>query len=555
MKEILRIIIIIIFFYLPSSIFQLVYAAFYEEINIGARAVALGGAFEAETQDVSGIFYNPASLTNLKGAEIFTAYESMYLGLSDESSLKRVAFSAGAPLNIKQKYFGTAGINYYKFELSDLYEETIIGIIHGYPIKRNLFYGLQLKVLKVGYGKTKYTEINPVFEGGYNKYAFGQDIGVIYILDNMNFGFSILNINQPDVGLKHKNKVKRNIRTGLSIKMNKLNLSSAVTYFQSSIRFRAGFETWFFSKRLFLRGGMNLGSWDYRNISVGFGYARDKYKIDYAWKYPLSGINDILGSHQLSFNYCFELFKVKEEEIKEKEEISIEGLEEPISVYLIEKPVDIPQEEVLKADSLIKEANGYILSGLFIEAFKKFKEADDILIKNEYVKKRLLKVEQIVRYFPEVKGVGRKERLVRNGIIGYIYSAPHDALNNIIYANQLWPGDRNIRKILIVVKEEFPDIFEEKKGMIGTNMVEQNLEKSLEMIYTGRYSEAVLKCREVLSLEPDNITALTRMGSAFWMMGKKDKAYNIWKKVLKLDPYNKEIIEQMKEYEKERKRK
>ena len=50
-------------------------------------------------------------------------------------------------------------------------------------------------------------------------------------------------------------------------------------------------------------------------------------------------------------------------------------------------------------------------------------------------------------------------------------------------------------------------------------------------------------CQDVLDLEPNNVTALEIMGSAFFLMEQKDKAVAVWRRVLELDPNNRSVRE------------
>lgn len=44
-------------------------------INLGARAAALGGAFTAIVDDSTSVYYNPAGVANLKMIEINVNYD------------------------------------------------------------------------------------------------------------------------------------------------------------------------------------------------------------------------------------------------------------------------------------------------------------------------------------------------------------------------------------------------------------------------------------------------------------------------------------------------
>jgi len=69
-------------------------------------------------------------------------------------------------------------------------------------------------------------------------------------------------------------------------------------------------------------------------------------------------------------------------------------------------------------------------------------------------------------------------------------------------------------------------------------LVDQRLQEALEYMYDDKHISAITLCQEVLELEPDNVLALTRMGSAYWGMGYDDAARSAWKKALSLDPNN-----------------
>ena len=72
----------------------------------------------------------------------------------------------------------------------------------------------------------------------------------------------------------------------------------------------------------------------------------------------------------------------------------------------------------------------------------------------------------------------------------------------------------------------------------GAPLVDHKLQMTLEAIYDGRYLVAVNECTDVLDLEPQNVVALTRLGSSYFAMNERDKAKQIWTKALQLDPRN-----------------
>ncbi|GAJ13873.1 unnamed protein product, partial [marine sediment metagenome] len=57
---------------------------------------------------------------------------------------------------------------------------------------------------------------------------------------------------------------------------------------------------------------------------------------------------------------------------------------------------------------------------------------------------------------------------------------------------------------------------------------------------------AILECQEVLELEPNNTLALSRLGSAYYVIGQKEKAKELWLRVLEIEPENKEVLESLR---------
>ena len=90
---------------------------------------------------------------------------------------------------------------------------------------------------------------------------------------------------------------------------------------------------------------------------------------------------------------------------------------------------------------------------------------------------------------------------------------------------------------------------ESKTDINGFTITDQYIYDARQAIIDGKYDEALTKCQQVLNLEPQNITALETMGSAFFMMEQPDKAKAVWMKVMEIDPTNKvvpEFLNQMK---------
>jgi len=80
------------------------------------------------------------------------------------------------------------------------------------------------------------------------------------------------------------------------------------------------------------------------------------------------------------------------------------------------------------------------------------------------------------------------------------------------------------------------------EGPVGDmNIIDQYLFAALNHIYDGRYDLSIQECTVVIELTPDNILAWKRLGSAYYAIGKKDKARETWEKALKVAPDDTEL--------------
>ncbi len=521
-------------------------SASFEDIEIGARATSLAGSFVSQADDMSGIFYNPAGMARLKRHEIFSSYGRKYWGLTDNSIIDKQVVGYGMPFK-----FGTIGIAGHMLKLDSLYREDMIKLGYSRKIKKKYYGGLNLSLYRIGYGETNYTRINPVFDNGYSKTAFGVDLGFIYTGYVYDLGLSVLNINSPDVGLKYENKVPLRVNTGVTMKWRVLNLNFTGVYSPGMVKLKAGIETWLYKRLVSLRGGLNVGTLKYRNAAIGFGYKVNHYEVDYAFTYPLSGLSDTYGSHQLSFTYRFgreeeeKAFTWKDLiELARAGEYRKEELKEEIAAEE-EKKVITP-EEIAQAQDYVIKAKEDFEKGLYDAGMEKIYKAKAVMPDDQEVTDLMKKGSVIIPVIARVDGRSKKSRLLRKGIKGFIYGNAKTSLNSIRYASQLWPRDKAITSLRTVVEREFSDLAESEQMVPGINLTDLKLQQALELIYGQKYVAAVSLCMEVIDIEPNNVLALMRMGSSYWAMGRTEKAKKVWMQALEYDPDNEQLLEFLK---------
>ncbi|MEK6645409.1 MAG: hypothetical protein AABY84_01865 [Candidatus Firestonebacteria bacterium] len=285
------------------SFFSSIGYADFEDLGVGARSFGMGNAFSALANDASAIYYNPAGLTNIKNAQIMTAYDRLYLGLSDKSILGDGFVSVVSPLD---EVTGI-GISYVNFHLVNYYQEHTFVLSYGNKIFSQLSAGINVKGLSRGLSEDIYTKVDPLFlEKGYTKTNFSFDTGLLYRpFPSYSFALTAYNINQPDLGLKDKDIVPMSLKLGFAYRYHASDFVVDFAYTNKDWDVYFGTENWFFERCFALRGGVKTGSRADNDLSVGIGYNSGNIQFDYAVQYPLSGIKNTFGSHRISFGVKF----------------------------------------------------------------------------------------------------------------------------------------------------------------------------------------------------------------------------------------------------------
>lgn len=315
------------------SLFVFLFSAFkpfpavaaFEDLGTGARAASLANAYTALGDDVPSLMYNPASLARIDQPEIASEYSRFFTGLTDQSDLGQFFMGYGQPL----KLGGTVAFGWKQFSLDNLYAERTLSLGYGRWITQRWAAGLAVKQLHLSYGVPNIVvdDAGDVQSGtpalflqnGSAESAFSADLGTLYrITDRYMLGASVQNINQPNMALSSSDddQVPRTLRTGIAYQgIHGLAADTDLaivknTCCQQDVQSLTGIEKWW-SVPVYgdwaARGGVGLGSREFRQFSMGFGYRFKTFQIDYAFVFDTSGIaiGDTAGTHRFSLDYRF----------------------------------------------------------------------------------------------------------------------------------------------------------------------------------------------------------------------------------------------------------
>jgi len=281
---------------------------------LGARSMAMGGAYTALADDVDGALVNPAGLSMVKNQQILATMAYLYMGLSDGSTLSQNI------IGYAYKGKNATGIIWKRFGVSDLYSENIVALCHartgrlyltkGEKRPKNLSIGGTLKLMNWDSAPTmdnngRIIEDIPGWTGA------TLDIGfVMWISENTPIAVSFQNIIKPDISSKYS-KIKEilpgSTRMGVAAIENNTIWAMDLILESGKVDLQTGIERRSYDGKIFFRTGLGLENlaWG-MNITIGAGYKPNSFlRIDYAFVYPVNTIVNTMGSHRISVVYNF----------------------------------------------------------------------------------------------------------------------------------------------------------------------------------------------------------------------------------------------------------
>lgn len=219
--------------------------------------------------------------------------------------------------------------------------------------------------------------------------------------------------------------------------------------------------------------------------------------------------------------------------------LSVTELETEMSrLVLEEKQTQMRASEAQdKATTLYDRGITEYKEGQYQTALTTMQEAERLVPQDKAIKDARAKLSNIVPIIETESGVTRDSQLIKLAINRYMENDPKRALNALIYASDKKIDRAEISRFKHLIEAEHPEV-EAPDLPAGVTLIEHKLQITLESIYDGRYLSAISECTDILDLEPSNVLALTRLGSAYFAMNEREKARQIWTKALQFDPNN-----------------
>ncbi len=234
-------------------------------------------------------------------------------------------------------------------------------------------------------------------------------------------------------------------------------------------------------------------------------------------------------------------------------------------LYMKEKQYDQAIDEwkkILDIDNTQEAASRYIASAvrekmgsLYSEAQQAYERGDYLTARDTYnriladnptdldVKTIVARLEDVSKITLKVDEKGQAGDMMRKALALYVSI---DGNRKASMAAAWYAAQLSQSSLSTAVKDflerKYASILSTMEGPVGDmNVVDQYLFAALNRIYEGRYDIAIQACTIVIELQPGNVLAWKRLGSAYFAIGKKDKARDAWERALKITPDDAEL--------------
>lgn len=488
----------------------------------GARSLGMGRAFLAVSDDASATYWNPAAMTQLKRKEIMGLQASMFQGTSYQFFSYVNPMTKGGVWGVNMVKLGAAGFEKVAvtFDPSSTPGNPQVASIKDMgsfavaQTGQTLAYGKQVtSKLSMGFALRKITNTVDTFSQSFT----AVDASIFSRVNaNYRFGLAIRNaVSQAPAD--SNDRLPLTIRIGNAYSL--LNDRVILAFDINSSRY-SGF-------------GWNFGGeyWATRKMAIRLGFENRDGQISES----TAGIGFKLGS-SLGLDMAFGLNDL--------------GMSQRMSVsWKFGKDSETGRDDEVK--KLINSGKNAFNKGNYGQALAKLEAALSADPSNKGLQEMVNKMQSIVGSVPAASGDGEVDRLVRQGVGAYVAGDLQTAYDSLRTAFEKNPSNQRLMEFTNNVARQAgqPLVEPPRSGVSGARwtLVDQKLHESLQAIYDGRYDVAITKCEQVLRIDPSNVTAIGRMGAAFFLIGEKEKAINLWKRALELEPNNQTAIDYLRQ--------
>lgn len=514
----------------------------------GARSFALGGAYTGIADDAAATYYNSGALGAVQYKEVVTAYSVLWSDLKFTVSAEKERDSSDTnytflgyvhPMLLKGA-LGASIVRLYSggAEKRDTYNvpqgefsaaKTAFNLGYGRELAKNIYLGFNSKYINSELDANSISFVS--FDAG----SFYRPSGALSL------GVNIQNV-VPFTSGDTDDRLPLNFKLGMGYKLFENRLLFAIDLNKNASMpgsvidfYSLGFEA-NIMQYLVLRLGKND-----RELSAGFGVKYRLMGFDYA-----VGIHDYLGmSHRASFEIKFGA-SMKELQAKRDREL-LELADEKSEKTVAELTPEQEKKEE-KFRQLYQDAITNYKQGMFSISLEKFEQAIKLLPEDNLIPLYIERLKLVTQVIQQNITPGKTGDLIRRGVSYFVEGDGANSVISVAYALSIEPENFTVERLLNRLEEKTGIKAEKTTATAGLSLVDQKMYESLMNFRKKDYWKVVSICEEIIVLEPENLLAYKRLGSAFYALGEKEKAKQVWQKSLKIkrDPKLEEFIKNMK---------
>lgn len=529
--------------------------AAFTDLGAGARAPGMAGAFSAVADDAYAVHYNPAGLALLERPQAALSHSRLHLGLTDGSSLSLSDILYAHP---SRRLAGTLAVSWQRFSLADLYSESAYGLSYARSAFQgpwgSLYAGANLKLLGISFsrnddavhatdGNLNVVGSDPVLMGDNSRHVPDVDLGLLLRTEGrLSYGVGVKHLLEPNMAFSSSDRdpLARAYRFGAAYKSLWLNIATGLKLERAADgkmykEVSVGGERYFPSLNLGqmgLRGGLALGSHDFRQLTAGLSYRISKLQFDYAFLIPLGGLSGTSGTHRLGMMFHFGA-PTPEDAYRDniarliREGPRVEGYAYEFEDVKRDAPIPLV---TLSTVSVLIDAGQY--QGAYDEV--------QYILRTRATKVEVLalarRLEALTSYYPSLDpSAGAAPALLARSHRNFLTGEDYAAVLEASYAVSL-----SSTPVMDAWLDRLSEITQIKPHRVpaasGLTLVEKKMRDSETLFLSNKPAEAELLLRDVVLLRPDHDTALARLGSTIYAQGRYPEAINVWEKALAAAP-------------------
>lgn len=524
-------------------------AASFLNFTPSPRASAMGESYTSVTEDAYAAYWNPAGLASVEQREFVATYDASFSDVAHQYVSVAYPLSYGSTLDLSItrltvapfQGYDAAGFKTKNIQSSDM----AIAASYGRTLMKD---EIERPVLNLGATLKSVSETLDSVSAA----TFAMDLGAIYYLrpakywmrkvpaQEVRFAFTVRNLGPGLKFDKLSSPLPLSVTLGSSWLSHPKGDSSLIlsmdntfsNYDKYTINLGAEYEAFqLLSFRAGYRTGQAIGS----GVRFGFGFKFSFVDLDYS----MSPFGDLGAMHKFGMTMKFGATTArsplagKTQRVENARLITTKDKIEKLQVFANDF-IELAKKDLDKRRYVSAEAN--LNKAFNLEPGLKTGEWGEKAGRlSEIIKDLQLKdtpgLEEVFAKNNEQADAGHET------VMAYVNGNDRKAF---LLAHAAWgsniSGDAVFEKLLNVMSQLTHDNIRRDEILPKTALVKEKLRKAASAFYIREFTVAVRECEEAVLLDDTNTMAWTRLGSAYFMMGDKEKTKKAYVKALRLNP-------------------